>query len=281
MIKPRIRSIKPETVTDHKLAQVSRDARLTFIYLWTQSDDDGLQFGVMRTLTGKLFPHDHDVTPELLGAWLVELATFGLIEWLKTKDGVPVIRISGWHKHQRVDKPGKSLLLPMLQESTTDIRESVAPLIFDLRPPTFDHRPTTMPDSTHRKAEMSVGFYQAKIVEAWNTGAAVRGYAKVIALKGRRLSALRARLDENGWYANALAAIEYLNADAWYSANPGAVRFDTLIQPGKVEYYIEKSGVKRNGHAPTSRGGARDDVDRGIHEQLENGGGRITENSHE
>lgn len=280
MIKPRIRSIKPEVVTDRKLAQCSRDARLTFVYLWTQSDDDGLQFGIMRTLVGSLYPHDHDVTPEILGKWLAELAKVGLIEWLETVDGTPVIRITGWQKHQRIDKHGKSLLLPMLQNNRHGIPETLALPINDLRSTTHDLRPTTYEQLEIPEAGMSVGFYQAKIVEAWNAGAQRRGFAKVMALKGSRLAALQARLNENGWFANAMLAISYLVNDPWRVANPDSVRFNVFVKPGKVEEYVERSAVKQNGHTSRSRGGAREDVDRNIHDDLSGDAGRITEQHH-
>jgi hypothetical protein len=62
---PRIRTIKPELPADVKLASVSRDARLTFIYAITQSDDLGFIAGSPRQLMGALYPLDDDVRRQL------------------------------------------------------------------------------------------------------------------------------------------------------------------------------------------------------------------------
>lgn len=75
--------------------------------------------------------------------------------------------------------------------------------------------------------------------------AADTGAAKIIALKGRRLSALTARLSEPGWRELAQKAIDYLGTDQWYRDHPHAIRFDVLVRPGKVEEYVERSAVTR------------------------------------
>lgn len=148
---PRIRTIKPEFASDEKLSSVSRDARLTFVLLVTQSDDDGLLLGRTRQLLGALYPHDESVDAEQLAFWLEELVSIGAIRWRKTVDDAPVVEICNWSKHQRVDHRAKSLLLPTLQplgissrESTEDqpkaSRESRAPTV-DRGPRTMDLRP--------------------------------------------------------------------------------------------------------------------------------------------
>src|SRR5688572_13340331 len=98
----RIRSIKPEMPSDEALAKVSRDARLTFIYLITQSDDDGLQFGTARQLLGTLFPHNDDVTEGMLMGWCEELRSIGAIRWRKTRHNAPVLELAKWGKHQTI-----------------------------------------------------------------------------------------------------------------------------------------------------------------------------------
>ncbi len=44
----RIRSIKPEFPQSESMGNVSRDARLTFIQLWTLADDSGRLRGSSR-----------------------------------------------------------------------------------------------------------------------------------------------------------------------------------------------------------------------------------------
>lgn len=117
---PRIRTIKPELPADVKLASVSRDARLTFIYAITQSDDHGLIAGSPRQLLGALYPLDEAVTQPILLGWVEELVSVGLIRWRSTRDGVPVLQITNWTKHQRIDNAGRSQLLGLLAESPSD-----------------------------------------------------------------------------------------------------------------------------------------------------------------
>lgn len=113
----------------------------------------------------------------------------------------------------------------------------------------------------------------AATVAAWNGMAQSIGAATVIAVKGRRLTSLEARLAEPGWRELSIRAIAFLGSDTWFRANPDAVRFDALVRPGKVEEYVERSTVARTG--TPSRGGARADVDRGIHDSLAAGAGRV------
>lgn len=119
----RIRTIKPELAQDLKLASTSRDARYTFILLITQADDEGLIPGAHRQLLGLLYPHNDDVTAAQLLHWIEELESIGAIRWRATVDGAPVIELTNWSKHQRVDNKGKSHLAATLADpaATNDI----------------------------------------------------------------------------------------------------------------------------------------------------------------
>lgn len=144
---PRIRTIKPEIASDEKLASVSRDARLTFVLLMTQADDDGLLQGRVRQLLGALYPHDEDVTPVNLGAWLDELAGIGVIRWRETLDGAPIIELCNWSKHQRVEHRAKPLLLNTLRplgSSSREPGEDGASVGRGPHSPTLDLGPRTM-----------------------------------------------------------------------------------------------------------------------------------------
>lgn len=139
----RIRTIKPEFASDEKLAKVSRDARLTFVLLVTQADDDGLVPGQIRQLLGCLYPHDQDVTPPLLRGWLGELERIGAARWRSTLDDAPVVEICNWSKHQRIDHKAKPLLLKQLRPLPEEAREDVAKDSREPRAPTLDLGPTT------------------------------------------------------------------------------------------------------------------------------------------
>lgn len=121
----------------------------------------------------------------------------------------------------------------------------------------------------------------ASITSAWNAMASQIGAARIVALKGKRLITLHARLREKGWLDRALAAIAYLGSDSWYSTNPDAVRFDVLLRAGKAEEYVERSSVKRSPNGAHSRGDARRDVDDSaaklLHENPEAGRRHVTD----
>src|SRR6478672_1250768 len=68
----RIRSIKPEFPQSESMGNVSRDARLTFIQLWTIADDEGRLRGNSRMLASLLYPYDDDAK-RLIDKWLLEL----------------------------------------------------------------------------------------------------------------------------------------------------------------------------------------------------------------
>lgn len=110
----RIRTLKPEVASDKKLATASRDARYTFILLITQADDEGLIAAAHRQLLGTLYPHDESVTTRDLIGWVEELVQIDLLRWRVTVDGAPVLEITNWAKHQRVDNKSNSRLAAVL-----------------------------------------------------------------------------------------------------------------------------------------------------------------------
>lgn len=141
---PRIRTIKPEFASDEKLASVSRDARLTFVLLMTQADDDGLLLARPRQLLGVLYPHDDAVTFADIDGWLTELARIGAIRRRSTSDDAPVLEIANWSRHQRIDHKSKSLILPHLRDVSEETPDILARASRDTRAPTVDLGPTTV-----------------------------------------------------------------------------------------------------------------------------------------
>lgn len=157
----RIRTIKPELPSDPSLAKCSRDARLTFTYLITQSDDYGFVPAAPRQIVGLLFPHDDDLTASDVGRWVNELVAVGLCEWAWTADGLPLIHLLGWESHQRIDNRRKAVLSAYLRENDhhappyavcdirhAEVRGEVAAVRGEipLEPPTSeqDHGPRTL-----------------------------------------------------------------------------------------------------------------------------------------
>ena len=57
----RIRTIKPEFATSPDTGKLSREARLFFLQLLGQLDDEGRQRWMPKALAGELYPYDDDV----------------------------------------------------------------------------------------------------------------------------------------------------------------------------------------------------------------------------
>lgn len=104
----RIRTIKPEFPHSESMGRVSRDARLTFIELWTLADDAGRLRGNSRMLASLLFPYDDD-SKKLIEGWLGELEREKCIQRYLV-DGTTYIQVCNWLTHQKIDKPSASKL---------------------------------------------------------------------------------------------------------------------------------------------------------------------------
>ena len=63
---PRIRSVKPEFFRDPKMGRMSVEARLLYIGLWTEADDNGNGRGEVAYLKGALFAYDSTDVSEAL-----------------------------------------------------------------------------------------------------------------------------------------------------------------------------------------------------------------------
>ena len=111
----RIRTIKPEFPHSESIGRLSRDARLTFIQIWTIVDDEGRARAASRMLASLLFPYDDDA-PGLIDRWLDELDEGGFIVRYET-DGSRYLEVVNWEKHQRIDKPSASKFPPPTQNS--------------------------------------------------------------------------------------------------------------------------------------------------------------------
>ncbi len=106
----RIRSLKPSVWTDERFIDLSRDARLLFIGMVSQADDDGRLVASGAALIGALFPHD-DLSPKTVEKWRDEITATGLIQVYRHGRGT-YAALPGWRKHQRIQKPQRSTLPP-------------------------------------------------------------------------------------------------------------------------------------------------------------------------
>ena len=113
----RIRTIKPEFPGSETIGELSREARLCFILLWTVADDEGRCRAAIRVLCGALYPFDDDA-PDLMEGWLVELERAGCIIRYQI-ERTKLLQVCNWKKHQRIDKPSGSRL-----PAPTEIQDS-------------------------------------------------------------------------------------------------------------------------------------------------------------
>lgn len=104
----RIRTVKPEFWTSPDVARLSRDARLLFIGTWTVADDHGYLEDDAERLLFQLFPGDRDLEAGDVAGWLSELVARGCLARLEDDDGRALLRVTGFGRHQRIDRPSRS-----------------------------------------------------------------------------------------------------------------------------------------------------------------------------
>lgn len=105
----RIRTIKPEFWQHPKTATADREARLLFIGLLNEADDEGRMRYSAKRLAGVLFPFDDDVTPVMLDGWVWQLERVALVERYEV-EGASYLAIPGFTDHQRISHAKASML---------------------------------------------------------------------------------------------------------------------------------------------------------------------------
>ncbi len=88
---------------DEKLASVSRDARLTYIGMWTYSDDFGVVRGNPAWLRSRIYPNE-TLTLGVFRKWLQELEKIKRV-WRYMVQGELYYLIPTFLDHQRIDRP--------------------------------------------------------------------------------------------------------------------------------------------------------------------------------
>lgn len=121
----RIRTIKPDFWGSPKTAKVSRDARLLFLGLLNESDDEGRLLASPRKLLGAVYPHDDDVDTAAIERWVIELGRAGLVRRYRA-DGLAYLYLPGFTEHQKISHPTASKL-PAPPESDSGEAPEVLP----------------------------------------------------------------------------------------------------------------------------------------------------------
>ncbi|MBP6901042.1 MAG: hypothetical protein KBC73_13185 [Burkholderiaceae bacterium] len=120
----RIRSIKPEFWVSEQIAECSSNARLTFVGMWNFCDDQGVHPAKPKTLKAELYPMD-DITAAQVGEWVAELVKVGLVrEFEAPEDGERYWHVTGWDRHQKIDRPSYKHPAPPAQDSPSTRRAS-------------------------------------------------------------------------------------------------------------------------------------------------------------
>ena len=117
----RIRSIKPEFWSSPDIAALSDSDRLLFIGLWSYVDDHGRGRDDIALIVAALYPHDMVANPldtvAKVRDGLARLSEADLI-LRYTVASRTYFLVTGWSKHQRVDKP-KASRIPAPEEGGT------------------------------------------------------------------------------------------------------------------------------------------------------------------
>jgi hypothetical protein len=96
----RIRTIKPEVLSDEKAAHLTHEAWRLWVSMWVIADDAGRLPASPGFLAGQVFwgcPADAE-------AALAELVSAGLVMTYSVKNETYAV-IAGWSKHQRINRP--------------------------------------------------------------------------------------------------------------------------------------------------------------------------------
>jgi hypothetical protein len=107
----RIRTVKPDITTSTSAGNISREARLFFVLLLLEADDDGRLEGSAKRLAGSLYPRDNDVGPAKIEKWLAETVREDMVH-AYTIGGVRFLQVVNFLKHQKISHPTPSRIPP-------------------------------------------------------------------------------------------------------------------------------------------------------------------------
>lgn len=127
----RIRSLKPEWLTDEKLGRAGDAARVLGVGLILLADDYGRDRWSTALLAAEVWPYEMETKPrETLAKAsraMREVVAMGFVETYEVR-GEGYYQIVNWQKHQRVDHPGK----PRVPAPSRDIPETLARVSRDI-----------------------------------------------------------------------------------------------------------------------------------------------------
>lgn len=122
----RIRTVKPEIWTSEQFVECSTNARLLFIGLWNFCDDGGVHPASQKRVKMEVFPND-SFTDKTILSLLKELKNQKLIFEYKA-ESMLYWYVTGWEKHQRIEKPTYKYPKPDPEILRAFMEESPTPL---------------------------------------------------------------------------------------------------------------------------------------------------------
>lgn len=142
---PRIRTLKPEIWMSPQVMNLSVHARLLFLGLITQADDEGRGSADARRLKASIFGGD-DCTSTDVRRWLDEVRQQRLVVVYESENDGILYQLPSWKAHQSIDRP----------------RPSVYPAPLDTPEPppprrTLDEPPPTTREGSDRKGTEGKG----------------------------------------------------------------------------------------------------------------------------
>ncbi|WGW12718.1 hypothetical protein LWF01_02805 [Saxibacter everestensis] len=146
----RIRTIKPSFFTSLTVSTLTLHQRLTFIGLWTHSDDEGRSIYDPRLIRAALWPLDDrsvgDVESDIIALTDASLITH------YTVSERSFLQVNGWAEHQKINRPKKSDYPPPPKGGPTPLKP---PLTCSDEPSVNDHGLLT--DETLREGKGKEG----------------------------------------------------------------------------------------------------------------------------
>ncbi|RXZ84455.1 hypothetical protein EBB07_00060 [Paenibacillaceae bacterium] len=121
----RKRMIDPKFWEDGKIGSLEPLARLLFMGLISQSDDEGRLNGHPSLIKSSIFPYDGDITIEKVEGWLEQLSGFKLIIRYEI-DFQKYIQVTNFIKHQTINRPQVSKLPPPFTEESVNVHSNDA-----------------------------------------------------------------------------------------------------------------------------------------------------------
>jgi uncharacterized phage protein (TIGR02220 family) len=226
----RIRTTKPEFWTSEQVAECSPSARLLFIGMWSFCDDNGIHPASIKRLKMEVFPSDPFADPEIQ-TMVDELISADLLEQY-TVTGKDYWLVTGWHKHQKIDRPTYRHPLP---DGVTTPLESTKPQR-ELDEGSAGAHPRNGMESNGKN--MSGNPDVAQILSYLNEKAA-RSYQPVPA----NMKLISARLKEGASPDQCKAVID-AKASAWLgdSKMAGYLRPKTLFNATNFAQYVGELG---------------------------------------